>query len=261
MAPTTDSTVHGTPSESFYNDLAADYDAITGFDRRFQREEPAFRSIIDSFGIRTALDAGCGTGFHALLLARLGVQVTAIDSSAAMVQRAMQHARDMNLVINVIESDFARLSDHVPAGFDAVFCLGNTLPHLLSSAEVIAALGQFHSILKPGGLLVLQTLNYDSILSLQKRIIGVTESGANTYVRFYDFLDDGLRFNILTISRAPAGISHSLRSILLCPVRSEELLGFLVTAGFESVQLYGSMKRESFEESSSDIVIFARKQS
>jgi SAM-dependent methyltransferase len=48
-------------------------------------EEPAFREAVgDSRGL-AVLDMGCGTGRHALWLARAGAKVTAIDFSEGML--------------------------------------------------------------------------------------------------------------------------------------------------------------------------------
>jgi hypothetical protein len=62
-----------------------------------------------------------------------------------------------------------------PASFDLVLCLGNTLPHLIGGARdsqggardrgardrgAASFLAQAHSLLAPGGALLLQTLNF-----------------------------------------------------------------------------------------------------
>jgi len=54
----------------FYDTLAPEYDQMTGFESRFAREGPFFKTLIEDHGIGTSLDAGCGTGFHSLLLSR-----------------------------------------------------------------------------------------------------------------------------------------------------------------------------------------------
>jgi hypothetical protein len=53
--------------EKFYDELDADYDEMTGFERRFSHERPFFRMLIERYNVSTALDAGCGTGFQSLL--------------------------------------------------------------------------------------------------------------------------------------------------------------------------------------------------
>ncbi|MEK6756297.1 MAG: hypothetical protein AABZ02_09115, partial [Bacteroidota bacterium] len=50
----------------FYDALAPDYDTMTGFEKRFVQERPFFRVLIERFGIKSALDAGCGSGFHSM---------------------------------------------------------------------------------------------------------------------------------------------------------------------------------------------------
>ena len=91
---------------AFYDSLAPDYDDMTGFGKRFVHEKPFFRLLVENHRIGTALDAGCGTGFHSLLLAQLGVRVTAVDVSAEMLDRLERHGREMGLPVNRVRSDF-----------------------------------------------------------------------------------------------------------------------------------------------------------
>ncbi|QQR40090.1 class I SAM-dependent methyltransferase [Devosia rhizoryzae] len=54
------------------------------------------------------LDVGCGTGSLSLLLAEAGHQVTGIDFSPAMIQRAIEKARDAELQVDFLVGDAAR---------------------------------------------------------------------------------------------------------------------------------------------------------
>ena len=54
---------------------------MTEFHKRFSNEQAVFNTIVEQYQLRTVLDAGCGTGFHSLILASLGVEVTAVDVS------------------------------------------------------------------------------------------------------------------------------------------------------------------------------------
>lgn len=103
----------------------------------------------DSTAMRL-LDVGSGTGRDAARLAELGYVVTAVDISPRMV--AYARAKYPGIAFEV--GDARRSGTREP--MDVVTCLGSTLLHLHSSADVAAALTGFADCLRPGGLLVLE---------------------------------------------------------------------------------------------------------
>ncbi|MBI3194136.1 MAG: class I SAM-dependent methyltransferase [Ignavibacteriae bacterium] len=243
---------------SFYDSLAQDYDSMIDFEKRFIWEKPVFNVLVSKYNIRSAVDAGCGTGFHSLLLAWLGVRVTAIDGSTNMVFRLKEHALEMNLNIEPVVSDFQHLSDTVQQKVDAVFCLGNTLPHLLSDAELNQALTNFKSVLNEQGVVILQLLNYKQIMKKKERIQNVKERDGKIYVRFYDYLDDAIAFNMLTLGQKENQMVHELQTTMLNPVTLSRLQHHLSNAGFTQIELFGSLSFEPFDdEASHDLVIVA----
>jgi glycine/sarcosine N-methyltransferase len=251
-------TEHEEGAEVFYDACAGDYDRMTGFDRRFVAERPFFTRIVDRFAIGSALDAGAGTGFHSLLLSELGVRVTALDLSAAMLDRLASHARERAMVIETSRSDFQSLPQEWSGRFDAVFCLGNSLPHLLSAEELTQALGEFRRVLRPRGTLFAQLLNYERILASRERVVGVKKDGGTTFVRFYDFAGELVQFNILRLQEREGGMDHRLDTVTLRPWRSGELATALHGAGFARVQQYGNMAMEPYDGSGSrDLVAVA----
>lgn len=261
MAPTTDRP-GGTSAEEFYDRLAPDYDAMTDFEKRFAAARAHFGVVVERYRIRTALDAGAGTGFHSFVLARMGVDVTAVDCSAAMLSRLEENARALGLGVRTLRSSFADLPSSMRGSFDAVVCMGNTLAHLLSRAELLAGLRAFRGLLRPGGILIAQTLNYDRILHSRDRVQSVREAGGDTFIRFYDFEDPLIRFNVLKISRREGRLAHELQSVPLRPVTAGELPGLLVEAGFAGVGLYGSVSMEEFQAATSaDLVALGEAES
>ncbi len=260
MVPTTDT--HAGPSlsvEEFYDALAADYDTMTGFQKRFVHEKPFFRLLVEKNRIRKALDAGCGTGFHSLLLAQLGVDVTAVDLSSAMIAQVREHAKSLNLRVNTLRAAFGDLRKTLKPEFDAVFAMGNSLAHLLSEKEVRNSLKNFASILKPNGMLFVQNLNYDRILDAKERVQSVREAGEKTFVRFYDYAADFLTFNILTIEGKGEAVRQRMQSVRLNPVRSAAMKDLVAASGFTDVRLFGSIALEEYREGSSkDLVVVAR---
>lgn len=72
-----------------------------------------------------ALDLGCGTGATAVRLARLGIQVTAVDCSAAMLDIAQRAAHESGVAEKVVvkHGEAAQLASSFPVrSFDVILC-------------------------------------------------------------------------------------------------------------------------------------------
>lgn len=100
------------------------------------------------------LDIGCGGGLVAEPLTRLGAQVTGIDASPQAVEVATAHADLMGLPITYACSTAEDLAAQNQA-FDAVLAL-EIVEHV---ADVPAFLATCAKLVKPGGALILSTLN------------------------------------------------------------------------------------------------------
>ncbi len=234
------------PAE-FYDALASEYDEMTGFEQRFAREKPFFHLLVDRYNITTAIDAGSGTGFHSLLLTQLGVGVTAIDVSAGMLRRLEAHAKHLNLSVKTVNASFGNFPETLAGTADAVFCLGNSLPHLVTDDELLHALRNFRTAIRPGGLLIVQLLNYDRLLADRTRIQSVKQAADKTFVRYYEYHENSIVFNVLTITGLNGHTGHRLRSIALRPLTQDILLSALEEAGFSLVERYGGITLEPFD--------------
>jgi SAM-dependent methyltransferase len=245
--------------QTFYDRLAGDYDRMTGLERRLGAERPAFERLVGMYGIRSAVDAGAGTGFHSILLAELGVRVSAVDLSPAMLEALQENARRHHVDVKTFASSFRRLPRRLGGKYDAVFCMGNSLAHLLTKAELTAAVAAFHSILGPKGILVLQMLNYEKIMKTRERIQNVREEGEKIFLRFYDFEGGKIRFNILTMTRTAAVFVTQLESVSLRPWTAADLKPLLAKAGFSSTKIFGGVSLQPFDpRASKDLVIISR---
>lgn len=260
MEKTTEQLDRQADAAEFYDAIAAWYDDMTSFRMRFVHERPFFHLLVERFKIRSAIDAGAGTGFHAILLAQLGVDVTAVDVSDQMLNRVRNHAAQYGVMVKTLRSSFQELRANIEQDVDAVFCMGNSLAHLLKEDDLKQSLEQFYAVLKPSGALFVQTLNYDRILVKRERIQSVREVEGTLYVRFYDYENDVVRFNILRIWRTPQGLANELQTTTLRPVLHDRLVALVEDAGFQSVKSYGSISLEDFRaDESRDLVVLARK--
>ncbi len=110
------------------------------------------------------LDCAAGTGQLAVGLALRGFEVLASDASGAMLERARRLAADHDLRLPVVVTRWDKLLDQGWAGrFDAVFCVGNSLTHAAGQAARRMALQQMGAVLRPGGLLILTSRNWELV--------------------------------------------------------------------------------------------------
>ncbi len=91
-----------------------------------------------------ALDLGCGTGAAAVRLARLGINVTLLDSSPAMLEIAKRAAWEAGVdgKIELKDGDAAQVANLFPVGsFDIVLC-HNILEYVDDPSAVLSAVAQ-----------------------------------------------------------------------------------------------------------------------
>lgn len=100
------------------------------------------------------LDAGCGGGLMSEPLCRLGADITAIDAGDETVEVARNHAERNGLSIAYRQAMPEILADE-GASFDAVMSL-EVVEHVADMDAFLAALA---ALVKPGGVLVMGTLN------------------------------------------------------------------------------------------------------
>jgi 2-polyprenyl-6-hydroxyphenyl methylase/3-demethylubiquinone-9 3-methyltransferase len=118
--------------------------------RQFNRDPKALDSLA---GLRI-LDIGCGGGILSEPLARLGAAVVGADPAAANVEAARLHAAESGLAIDYRVTTAEALAD---AGerFDVVLAM-EVVEHV---ADVSLFVKRCAEMVKPGGLLVMATLN------------------------------------------------------------------------------------------------------
>jgi SAM-dependent methyltransferase len=154
----------------------------------FQRHVVAYRFAAERVAGLRALDAGCGEGYGAAILAGRARSVVGVDLDRAVVA----HAAVRYPAVRFEVADLLALP--FPDGaFEAVVCL-QVVEHVARPADLVAELAR---VLGPGGLLVLSTPNR------------------------LTFSPDGIRNPFHTAELTAA----ELRALLAPAFRVEELLG------------------------------------
>ena len=100
------------------------------------------------------LDCACGIGTQTLGLAGLGVDVEGTDISPVEVEWARRDASSLGLTARFRVDDTRTLSTSPIDRYGAVLCMDNSLPHLDSDAQIMAALQAMRKCLKSDGVLL-----------------------------------------------------------------------------------------------------------
>jgi SAM-dependent methyltransferase len=148
----------------FYDALAPYYHLNYGdWQAGIERQGEALEAILRAQGTpppAEILDAACGIGTQSLALAARGYRVTGSDLSAGAVARARKEAAERGLAIDFTVADMRAAADHHRRTFDVVMACDNSIPHLLTDAEILTALAQFYRCTAPGGLCLLSVRDY-----------------------------------------------------------------------------------------------------
>ena len=136
-----------------YHELARSYDRLTK-DVDYEAVVEFYKEILAREGVqpRTALDLACGTGSVALLLAREGMKVTAVDMSPEMLCVAAQKAQEQDLPVQFVCQQLQALN--IPRGVDLAVCALDSLDYIINPDDCKEAIRRIYRALNPGGCFI-----------------------------------------------------------------------------------------------------------
>lgn len=156
-------------SNKWHRTLYGQFFARVGLDSkaRHQQATDEARFLVEALEIKAGshiLDAPCGTGRHALVLAKLGMSVTGIDISEACIKLARANCRGrQNIFIKTGDMKHLRWAE---GKFDVVLNMFSSFGYFKSDLENKKVLKGFYNSIRPGGRVVIQTINRDWLLKI-----------------------------------------------------------------------------------------------
>lgn len=219
--------------EEYQTSFVDKWDELINWEGRAEGEGTFYEELLRGANCERVLDAAAGTGYHSVQLAKAGFDVLAADGAPEMVAKTVENAKAYGLDLPAQVADWRTLSKDVDGKFDALLCLGNAFTHLFSEDERVAALDEFRKVLNPGGLVVIDQRNYDSIL----------DQGFSTKHQYY-YTGEGVdaRPEVITDEYVrfqynfPDGEQHHLT---MFPLRQDHLSRLLKDAGFDNIRRFG----------------------
>ncbi len=212
--------------------------------------------IVKSLGIKSdskILDMACGSGRHAVIFAKRGFDVTAVDLSQMLLSDAKASARENDVKINFVLSDI--LDFQTTQRFSLSLNLFTSFGYFDDDEDNFRVILKAYDLLIDGGYFVIDYFNKNYLL---KNLIPTTV-----------FSENGLR---ITQNRAIQGtrvvknitienngsIEEFYESVRLYSY--DEMLDYIKKAGFSILKEYGDYNGNNFiNESSPRLIILAKK--
>ena len=136
-----------------YKALASSYDRLTN-DVDYKAVVDFYMQILQREGVtpRTAADLACGTASVGILLAEVGIQVTAVDMSEDMLTVASLKAANMENPPIFVCQPLQEL--RLPRGVDLAVCALDSLDYITNPKDCAEAIKRVYKALNPGGIFI-----------------------------------------------------------------------------------------------------------
>jgi SAM-dependent methyltransferase len=211
------------------------------------------------------LELACGTGQLTLPIALDGHPTVGLDQSPAMLNAARGHASAVHAPVEFIHGDMRDFA--LDRTFDLIFIARNSLLHLLSTADLLAAFSAVKRHLPPDGLFAFDIFNPD--VRLLARPAGqrfhIMEASSASFGQLHvegtgDY-DAATQVNHGTWYISTSDTQDAwIVPLILRSIFPQELPVLLSAAGFELISRFGDLSREPFGPRSRAQVCLCRRQ-
>lgn len=133
-----------------------------------------------------AVDLGAGFGMHSIPLARAGFEVLAVDTSSYLLAQLRRHGAGLR--VKSVRADLREFARHISGPADLILCMGDTLTHLDSTAEVALLLRDVAASLRPGGRFVATFRDYRELPTGDQRFLAVRSDQQRIHTCFLEQL-------------------------------------------------------------------------
>jgi ubiquinone/menaquinone biosynthesis C-methylase UbiE len=240
------------------------YDDATFYDQEFAHrlhEIPFYLKQGKSAG-GPVLEVACGTGRITLPLARAGVDITGLDISRPMLQRARQKAETEGLAVTWLEQDCRQINTE--RSFTLIFSATNAMQHLHDLDSLNAFLTAVKRVLRPGGLLIIDVFNPDPAKLARtgakryhhKSILDAR--GGQIQVEVASEYNSATQILNFTLFYMRGGELTRTKKVNMRCLFPEELLALCRANGFDVVRRYGNYDETPFTKESPQQILFCR---
>lgn len=222
--------------ETFGDDYLYFYSDFLDEERNRADIERAISALGMASGDRV-LDAPCGHGRLANLLAECGMRVTGLDATPEFVELAREDAVKRGIDVDYHVGDLRDLG--VDGPFDSVMCWFTSFGYFDDEGNQ-KVLREFARVLRPGGKLGIETLHHDGLVRrfTPAPLTSTTFRDDDVMIDSSTFDPVAGRFHTERVVYRSGEVRRSHHQVRLPTI--PEFYQWLTAAGFEGIQFFGA---------------------
>lgn len=225
----------------FAEDYASVYDILYR-DKNYEKECDFIEALFKKCNNqpKTILDLGCGTGEHAIILAKRGYKVTGVDRSSPMLEIARKKSKNKGLEIEFIEGDLTNMS--LNRKFDAVISMFAVMSYQTTNEAVSSVCRLARESLVPGGLFMFDCWHGPAVLTDKPttRIREIISGNGKRIIRFaepkLDIMNHTVKVKFRVWRVKDNTFTETLETHTMRFFFSQEIKYFLEVAGFKEIE-------------------------
>jgi SAM-dependent methyltransferase len=203
----------------------------------------------------SVLDLCCGPGRHSVEFAKTGFQVTGVDKSTFLLERAREHASKAGVAIELVQEDMRNFLR--PASFDLACSMFTSFGYFTEPEEDLHVLRNIQQSLKENGVFILETVGKERLARVWQSTMSTDLVDGSWMVHRTEIRDDWTRvhatWTLLKDGRSrDFTFEHTVYS-------GRELKERLLDSGFKHVQLFGSLMGTPYDLEAVRLIAVARK--
>lgn len=197
---------------------------------------------LTEFKGRDVLDLACGPGRHAILLAKEGFQVTGVDLSPFLLEKARLYAAREAADVEWLQADMRDFRRD--EAFDLVINMFTAFGYFEDPDEDVNVLKNIYHSLRPGGRLLLEMAGKEQIAMYFKDVDSFQFDDGTLFIQRREIRHNWTRiYNHWMVIQGNTVQSMTFEHTLYS---ARELADRLALAGFVNIRIFGNLEGDPY---------------
>lgn len=223
---------------SAYTNLAEWFEYLND-DCDYEQWSQSLTAKLQPYAPKTGLDIGCGAGWFTRAFARQGYQMTGMDISPEMLDKAQANALETGIRSEYVLGDISKTK--LPARFDFATAINDCINYIPKD-RIDKAFKNVYGALKKGGVFLFDISSPRKYADKIANTVSVDERDEVTYISFNSVEGDTARMEVTLFVKREDGAFERLEETHVQYIYGlDEINGALTRCGFTLVEAQGHL--------------------